>query len=150
VNKSKSPNAKERPTLAKAAKMQQLPTPRASMTPSLSEKRKNDREANLETVLSRILLPTPTAQDGKNNTLGRSQAERDSLPGYVIRELLPTPLASDSGEKITGKEKQNSLTKIARNLSGATFQLNHRFVAEMMGFPPNWTELPFQNSEENQ
>jgi len=29
-----------------------------------------------------------------------------------------------------------------------TSQLNPRFVAEMMGFPPNWTELPFQNGEQ--
>jgi hypothetical protein len=29
-------------------------------------------------------------------------------------------------------------------------QLNPRFVAEMMGFPPNWTELPFLNGEQNQ
>jgi hypothetical protein len=32
---------------------------------------------------------------------------------------------------------------------GKTFQLNPRFVAEMMGFPPDWTELPFQSGETN-
>jgi len=30
---------------------------------------------------------------------------------------------------------------------GTTSQLNHLFVLEMMGFPPNWTELPFLNGE---
>jgi site-specific DNA-cytosine methylase len=30
---------------------------------------------------------------------------------------------------------------------GKTSQLNPRFVLEMMGFPPDWTELPFQNGE---
>jgi site-specific DNA-cytosine methylase len=30
---------------------------------------------------------------------------------------------------------------------GKTSQLNPRFVAEMMGFPVNWTELPFQSGE---
>ncbi len=28
--------------------------------------------------------------------------------------------------------------------SGQTGQLNPRYVAEMMGFPVNWTELPYQ------
>ena len=33
---------------------------------------------------------------------------------------------------------------------GIHSRTNPRFVAEMMGFPPNWTELPFQNGETNQ
>jgi DNA-cytosine methyltransferase len=33
---------------------------------------------------------------------------------------------------------------------GTASQLNPRFVAEMMGFPPNWTELPFLNGGQNQ
>lgn len=32
----------------------------------------------------------------------------------------------------------------------STSQLNPRFVAEMMGYPPDWLELPFLNSESNQ
>jgi hypothetical protein len=34
--------------------------------------------------------------------------------------------------------------------SSKNSQLNPRFVAEMMGFPPNWTELPFLNGGQNQ
>jgi hypothetical protein len=34
--------------------------------------------------------------------------------------------------------------------NGKTSQLNPLFVLEMMGFPPNWTELPFLNGETNQ
>jgi hypothetical protein len=34
-------------------------------------------------------------------------------------------------------------------LNGETGQLNPRFVAEMMGFPYNWTEKPFRNGEPN-
>ncbi len=33
---------------------------------------------------------------------------------------------------------------------GSGFQLNPQFVGEMMGFPPDWTELPFLNGEVNQ
>jgi hypothetical protein len=36
------------------------------------------------------------------------------------------------------------------NPTGKTSQLNPLFVLEMMGFPPNWTELPFLNGETNQ
>ena len=35
-----------------------------------------------------------------------------------------------------------------QNNSSKDSQLNPRFVAEMMGFPPNWTELPFQSGEQ--
>jgi hypothetical protein len=31
--------------------------------------------------------------------------------------------------------------------TGKTSQLNPLFVAEMMGFPTDWTILPFQNGE---
>ena len=98
------------------------------------------------------MLPTPTS--GTNNGIGYS---KDSKQGRLedrvalLNEngLIPTPLASDCGEKVTGLEKQDSLTKRARNMTGKTSQLNPRFVMEMMGFPPNWTELPFQNGEMN-
>jgi len=33
---------------------------------------------------------------------------------------------------------------------GKTFQLNPQYVCEMMGFPIDWTVLPFQNGETNQ
>ena len=33
--------------------------------------------------------------------------------------------------------------------TSSTSQLNPRFVAEMMGFPENYTELPFLNGEPN-
>jgi hypothetical protein len=63
--------------------------------------------------------------------------------------MLPTPQAQE-GDKITRLENQDSITKRVREMTGQTSQLNPRFVAEMMGFPPNWTELPFQSGEQNQ
>ena len=63
-----------------------------------------------------------------------------------LLEFLPTPMVSDwRGSKI--KRKGN--TQLTETL-GISSQLNPRFVAEMMGFPPNWTELPFQNGDKNQ
>ena len=65
--------------------------------------------------------------------------------------MLPTPMASEGGKMSGGlTENQMSLTKMAREITGKTSQLNPLFVAEMMGFPPNWTVLPFQNGETNQ
>jgi hypothetical protein len=69
------------------------------------------------------LLPTPAAQDGKNATLPQSQAFRDTVPGAVMRNQTFQ----------TGEDSQ----------------LNPRFVAEMMGFPVDWLELPFQNTDVN-
>ena len=44
----------------------------------------------------------------------------------------------------------NQMHGITNGTPGKTSQLNTRFVAEMMGFPKDWTELPFLNGEQNQ
>lgn len=61
--------------------------------------------------------------------------------------LLPTPAAAD-GHKTTSNSRQKNLNMLAPVGYGS--QLNPLFVMEMMGFPPDWTELPFQNGEMNQ
>ena len=45
-------------------------------------------------------------------------------------------------------EFEDDLNKSFR--TGGTFQLNPLFVAEMMGFPPEWLTSPFQNGDGNQ
>tara|TARA_R100001440_G_scaffold42746_1_gene62502 strand:- start:1576 stop:2331 length:756 start_codon:yes stop_codon:yes gene_type:complete len=99
------------------------------------------------------MLPTPNAFD--YNT-PRSQeawdkakkkhgsALQNPLKQMASMGMLPTPMAQES-EKITGKENQDSLTKRARLEHGKTSQLSPLFVEEMMGFPKNWTESPFQS-----
>jgi hypothetical protein len=64
--------------------------------------------------------------------------------------MLPTPMASDCGTKVTGLENQDSLVKLSREITGKTSQLSPQFVLEMMGFPTDWTELPFLSGETNQ
>ena len=75
-----------------------------------------------------------------------------------IHGLLPTP-AAQNYKGASSKEALESRGRYHQKgpslpdyfaTSGKTSQLNPRFVAEMMGFPPNWTELPFQTGEENQ
>jgi site-specific DNA-cytosine methylase len=70
-----------------------------------------------------------------------------TLGELANRQLLPTPQAAD-GFKGTKGSAQNSLHREFQ--TGRSSQLNPRFVAEMMGFPPNWTELPFQNRPSNE
>src|SRR5690554_3196600 len=65
------------------------------------------------------LLPTPAAQDIKNKTFPQSQQNRDSIPGAIMRQGQP----------------------------GKFSQLNHRFVMEMMGFPPTWCDIYYEMAE---
>jgi len=96
------------------------------------------------------LLPTPTTdeRDAKYQQGGTNL--RAALKG-----MLPTPNAMDwntarSEEALAkAKEKHGSaLQDTLRQRAGQGSQLNPRFVAEMMGFPPNWTESPFQSGEQ--
>jgi hypothetical protein len=59
--------------------------------------------------------------------------------------LLPTPRVFAYKDSATDRGRGN-----LGEVTGAGSQLNPRFVAEMMGFPPNWTELPFQSGGTNQ
>jgi len=71
--------------------------------------------------------------------------------------LLPTPTASSDAKggctRPNGKRQNDTLAHAMHAQTGAqpgtTSQLSPRFVAEMMGFPLNWTELPFQSGATN-
>jgi hypothetical protein len=105
-----------------------------------------------------LLLKTPCSADAYTENLSKKEQKfgnsgtlaQEVQSGFIYqRGMLPTPQAQE-GDKITGLENQDSMTKRVRQITGTTSQLNPRFVAEMMGFPVNWTELPFQNGEQNQ
>ena len=125
INKSPSPGAKERPTIALAAKMGLLPTPMSTDIHHAErvEELKQGWTLELNDMAVGGLLPTPAAQDGKNSTLPPSQSDRDTLPVMIGQHCQQT--------------------------DGATSQLNPLFVQEMMGFPYLWTELPFQSGGRN-
>ena len=106
-----------------------LPTPVATEIvehPAAKARRLKDRSGtrlnNLSSGARFGLLPTPVAHDGKNSTLPPSGANR--------KGGLTTMFA-----------------KSGLSLTGADSQLNPRYVGEMMGFPPDWTELPFLDGE---
>lgn len=70
--------------------------------------------------------------------------------------ILPTPTTRDyKGSPTIENILQRRRNPLTNNLVdrfakiGQTSQLNPLFVAEMMGFPTNWTVLPFQSGEQN-
>jgi hypothetical protein len=109
-----------------------------------------------------LLLKTPCAADAYTENLKKKEQAfgnsgtlaQEVLTGFIYkRGILPTPVLMDyRGAKTTesletcGRDQNNSLPDFFAQ-TGRTSQLNPRFVAEMMGFPPNWTELPFQDGE---
>ena len=113
------------------------------------------------------LLPTPTAIDCtdatvnmKSNQLTEGSMHSVTLTRALALGMLPTPNSFDwntqkSQEALEKarqrhKEKGVVLQNTLRQMAGQGFQLNPRFVAEMMGFPENWTELAFLNGEKSQ
>jgi hypothetical protein len=76
-----------------------------------------------------------------------------TLTHYLAAGFLPTPMASDTrggyGANTPAflKRTENSrgvrLPEELQRRTGMHFRLSPRFVLEMMGFPPDWTELPF-------
>ena len=153
-----------------------LPTPTVfdSTNASATMKSTQVKEGSMHSMtLTRMmdkgLLPTPTVS-GEESYLSRAQRQGHEkaithLQAYLEYQMLPTPNAFDwntaqkqdkyQARKQMQMEKGVNLHYSLRqmtmdiNPTGTTSQLNPRFVAEMMGFPPNWTELPFLNGEQN-
>ena len=124
------------------------------------------------------MLPTITASFGERggnlnpeSNHDTEKAMRVAIPKLIA--LLPTPSASDTEGSPKRKDqisqggngnwrrtsdntgimfgaKLMDVAPIIAGSNGKNSHLNPRFVAEMMGYPVNWTELPFQNGEKNQ
>jgi len=114
------------------------------------------------------MLPTPTTknvsggavqvnENGKRENSGGTEFSAQ-LHDLAKSGMLPTPAAQNykGASSREALEKRGRLKEKADNLSdqfavsGETSQLSPRFVGEMMGFPVNWTELPFLNGEQSQ
>ncbi len=91
-------------------------------------------EANIDYQIRNGLLKTPTKMDGE-----------------VTSGLWNTPTSNDA-KNATLPISQMDRTSVVGDIlrTGQTGQLSPHFVLEMMGFPPDWTELPFLNGETNQ
>jgi hypothetical protein len=145
-----------------------LPTPSAmdyvsARTPETFQKTKErwaEKGVNLQIPLKQMarngMLPTPIAGDWKGQL--RSDGTANMLSGKASLGMLPTPAARDykGANSIEHMENQNGnkvnhmgqLPNYIKYHSGNdSHQLNPQFVAEMMGFPTDWTELPFLGGE---
>lgn len=133
INKSLSPNAAERPTLALAARKGLLPTP-CSIEATKFTKTFNPNSQmgqGLTSLAVNGLLPTPTAMEVKHSNRVKGLKEQ-GVKGMYSRK--------------NGALRPNGLTDFLdfnNQVGGGTSQLNPLFVEEMMGFPLMWTALPF-------
>jgi hypothetical protein len=93
------------------------------------------------------LLPTVVAYD---STPGGPNNHYQGIAQMAMKGMLPTPRASDERMHWRSENWEGSdLGSEINHLLGTRSHLNPRFVAQMMGFPVNWTELPFQSGEIN-
>ncbi len=103
---------------------------------------------NLATQINSMMLPTPAAVDYKQTTLCESQRERSTLPGMMVK-MFKTPKASDKNMHWkTEKWKGDDLGSQINEMLGTRSHLSPLFVMEMMGFPTDWTLLPFLSGEQ--
>lgn len=100
------------------------------------------------------LLPTSNAAEATHYTKKWNPASQmgTSLTAMAVNHLLPTCLAQDSRHALHDRGRGNLGEVIAERFGDGTSQnsqLNPLFVAEMMGFPTDWTLLPFLRGAEN-
>ena len=139
---------------------QLLPTPRANKVNGLNlennPKLAGRNKSNLEEIVAKALLPTPNAAEGYkgSKTYNPNSQMGSGLSALAVNNLLPTPTASDKNQGTPTVSdnfpRHTQLNHLVSQQTGQNSQLNPQFVAEMMGFPPNWTELPFLSGELNQ
>lgn len=103
------------------------------------------------------LLPTVTCMDSTNATatMKSNQVKEGSMHSVTLSRamamgMLPTPQLRDYKGATGVNRNSESVPDAVNRIAGKPSQLSPRFVAEMMGFPTNWTELPFQSGETNQ
>ena len=136
------------------------------MASDYSPRGPNCLQTGLPEIIREMLLPTPRAAEihhwqrverwkrqGRTSMHEKEDGEKNpnGLTDFLdFHGLLPTPTARDwkgapTLEHFARKGKkphQGSLPDFFAQ-AGRSFQLNPLFVAEMMGFPVNWTVSPF-------
>jgi len=144
-NGSLPPSQRTRDTLPGAV-LRMLPTPTAAESGS---------ELRSLAVLGyhrRCQLPTPTAQRyGSNTSCSPGAMARPSLQTMAARGMLPTPtakanqLAPDQSKYSSGKALRELATHGIQPARGERLRLSPLFVEYLMGFPPGWTDIGFED-----
>ena len=163
-------------SLQQLAKSRMLPTPIAEDWEG--QLRSDGTASMLSGKASLGMLPTPTKSD-YNSARTPEKYEQDKtkyaeqgvnlqmpLKQMARNGMLPTPTASDNmnldpttaNRKANGEKRPSGAQigsklimdkRITDQMTSSNSQLNPLFVEEMMGFPENWTLLPFLNGETN-
>jgi len=97
------------------------------------------------------LLLTPTTSEQVQD-LDKFKARMEKYPNGTTMPNLATQVIGMLPTPTTGADHKTQYAQGGKSLRcklGQSSQLNPRFVAEMMGFPENWTESPFLNGEPN-
>ena len=100
------------------------------------------------------LLLTPTTREEVMD-LDKFKARMEKYPNgttmpNLATQLLHTPRASDKNMHWKTKNwKGDDLGSQINEMYGTRSHLSPQFVMEMMGFPTDWTILPFLNGETN-
>jgi hypothetical protein len=156
-------------------KMQHLiPTPTAmdSTNATATMKSTQVKEGSMHSVtLTRAmamgLLPTPTTQEatskcqvnenGRRLTTNGKDSHSMNIGRMAAMGILPTPTAQIVKHGHSEKYWDNRIGKRQMDIAmwnaetnGKTSQLSPQFVMEMMGFPTDWTLLPFLSGETSQ
>ena len=118
----------------------------------------NSQQQGLPEAAYNGLLPTSTAMDNTQATsnMKLTQVKEEIMHSMTLSKamsigMLPTPRTRDW--KGCEGRRGDIASFIQDNLklgTGKPSQLNPRFVLEMMGFPTDWTELPFLSGDKNQ
>ena len=118
-----------------------LPTPVTSDATTGAIIGKNDKF-----VITKTGMPRKINQKGTDGSVGLARLGKLGM--------LPTPTTRDykgarskEALKKAGRTETNSLPDTFAQ-TGKSSQLKPQFVMEMMGFPPDWTLLPFLNGEQ--
>jgi DNA (cytosine-5)-methyltransferase 1 len=93
----------------------------------------------LTDVIASGLWPTPT-EDGNYNRKGASKTSGDGLA--TAARNWPTPNAGNEKWGGTMQEWGGSGSWVRAHPELATGQLNPAWVSVLMGYPPDWTEIP--------
>ncbi len=167
LNQAPHPNNKYNCLLSQVLYSGLLKTP-TKMDGEVSSGKKNPISGNSGTLAQEIMsgypptmkklgmIPTPQARDWKGAQGRAYKGQAQDLPSTVAMNMLPTPTARCWN---TGTEKERPLDEPSRRSelnhlmaqeNGKPSQLSPQFVMEMMGFPTDWTLLPFLNGETSQ
>jgi hypothetical protein len=110
-----------------------------------------------EEIASGLLLTPTTREEVMDTDKFKERMEKydngTTIPNLATQVLgmLPTPKCQEErGNASKDRGKFNLTDEVARiwKPPGKSSQLSPLFVEEMMGFPKNWTALPFQSGDE--